>query len=127
MRRILYAAAFVLTPYSQSRVGWLSLLASIDAINNTKRRKPMFAWLLFGFLAVWTSDLAAQTYPSKPITLVVPYAPAGGTDVIARVVAEKLSANWGQPVIVENRPGANGTIGTANVARADPDGYTLVF
>lgn len=87
----------------------------------------MFAWLLFGFLAVWTSGLAAQTYPSKPITLVVPYAPAGGTDVLARAVAEKLSASWGQPVIVENRPGANGMIGTANVARADPDGHTLVF
>ena len=73
----------------------------------------MFAWLLFGFLTVWSSGLAAQTYPSKPITLIVPYAPGGGTDVLARTVSQKLSANWGQPVIVENRPGANGMMARA--------------
>jgi tripartite-type tricarboxylate transporter receptor subunit TctC len=93
----------------------------------TKGGKLMFAWLLFGFLTVWTSGLAAQTYPSKPITLIVPYSPGGGTDVLARTVAQKLSANWGQPVIVENRPGANGMIGSASVAKAAPDGYTLAM
>jgi tripartite-type tricarboxylate transporter receptor subunit TctC len=93
----------------------------------TKGGKLMFAWLLFGFLTVWASGLAAQTYPSKPITLIVPYSPGGGTDVLARTVAQKLSANWGQPVIVENRPGANGMIGSGSVAKAAPDGYTLAM
>jgi tripartite-type tricarboxylate transporter receptor subunit TctC len=71
--------------------------------------------------------LAAQTYPSKPITLIVPYTPGGGTDVLARTIGQKLSAKWGQPVIVENRPGANGMIGSASVAKAAPDGYTLAM
>ena len=67
----------------------------------------------------------AQDYPLRPITLVVPYPAGGGNDLIARVVAEKMSAALGQPMVIENRGGAGGSIATRQVARAEPDGYTL--
>jgi tripartite-type tricarboxylate transporter receptor subunit TctC len=70
---------------------------------------------------------AAQAWPAKQVTVVVSYPPGGDTDAIARVFAEKLSQRVGQPVVVENRPGASGTIGNAYVAKAAPDGYTLLF
>jgi tripartite-type tricarboxylate transporter receptor subunit TctC len=76
-------------------------------------------------LCLLSAAAAAQTYPSKPITLIVPFTPGSATDVVARLVGEKLNAAWGQPVIVENRAGAGGTIGIAQTARAEPDGYTL--
>jgi tripartite-type tricarboxylate transporter receptor subunit TctC len=68
----------------------------------------------------------ADDFPSRPITLVVPYPAGGGNDLIARVVAEKMSATLGQPIVIENRGGAGGTIATRQVARAAPDGYTLL-
>ena len=67
----------------------------------------------------------AQAYPTKPVTIVVPYAAGGATDVIARMVGQKLSDKWGQPVIVNNRPGAGTAIGAESVVRAPADGYTL--
>jgi len=70
---------------------------------------------------------SAQDYPNRPITLVVPYAAGGGNDVMARTVAEKMSRTLGQQIVVENRAGAGGTIATRQVARAAPDGYTLVI
>jgi tripartite-type tricarboxylate transporter receptor subunit TctC len=69
---------------------------------------------------------SAQTYPDRPVKVIVPFAPAGPTDVIARIVADKLSANLGKQFYVENRPGAGGNTGTAAVATASPDGYTLL-
>jgi tripartite-type tricarboxylate transporter receptor subunit TctC len=69
----------------------------------------------------------AQTYPGKPISLVVPYPPGGASDVVARLVGQKLSEIYGQPVIIENKPGANGNIALEMVARANPDGYTLLM
>ena len=69
----------------------------------------------------------AQTYPDKPIRLVVPFPPGGPADLIARVISEKMSAQFGQPVIVDNRPGANTMIGAETVAKAPPDGYTLLL
>ena len=68
----------------------------------------------------------AQEYPTRPVRVVVPYAPGGGTDVLSRAIGERLQAALGQPVVIENRPGANGAIGSEVVAKAPPDGYTLV-
>ena len=82
--------------------------------------------LLWGFIFI--VPLAnGQTYPNKPIKIIVPYAPGGGNDVLARLFAPSLSQNLRQSVIVENRPGAGGTTGTASVAKADPDGYTILI
>lgn len=68
----------------------------------------------------------AQTYPNKGLRLVSPYAPGGGTDILARLIGQKLAEAFGQPVVVENRPGAGGTIGTEIVTRAPADGYTIM-
>src|SRR4029078_4882497 len=80
--------------------------------------------LLLGLLA---AAAPAQDYPSRPITLVVPYAAGGGNDVMARIVGEKMSKTLGQQVVIENRPGAGGSTATRQVAKAAPDGYTLVI
>src|SRR3954467_998767 len=72
-------------------------------------------------------NVYAQAYPSKPIRFVVPYAPGGNTDILARLIGQKLSEAWGQQVIIDNRPGAAGTVGAELVARAPADGYTLIM
>src|SRR5579871_5510443 len=69
----------------------------------------------------------AQDYPDRPVTIVVPFAPGGGTDILGRLVADRLERSFGRPFIVENRPGAGSTTGAAFVARANPDGYTLLM
>ncbi len=71
--------------------------------------------------------IAAEAYPAKPIRIVVAYTPAGTTDILARAIGQKLTEAWGQSVIVDNRPGANGNIGTEYAAKATPDGYTLLM
>ena len=76
-------------------------------------------------LALALSFAQAQDYPSRPIRIVVPYPAGGSADLLPRIFAEKLGAKWGQPLLVENRPGAGGNIGAEFVYRADPDGYTL--
>ncbi|HZO01422.1 MAG TPA: tripartite tricarboxylate transporter substrate binding protein [Burkholderiales bacterium] len=81
--------------------------------------------VLFFLAAVLSSAAWAQTYPSKPIKIIVPFTPGSATDVMARIVGERLNAAWGQPVVVENKAGAGGTIGIRDTARSDPDGYTL--
>lgn len=68
----------------------------------------------------------APGYPNKPIRIIVPFTAGSATDIMARIVGEKFTAKWGQPVVVENKPGAGGTLGAAQVAKADPDGYTLL-
>ena len=92
--------------------------------------KTIAQLLLLGCLTVvglGAPPADAQTYPTRPVRLVVPYPPGTATDVLARTVADKLRDAWGQAVVVENQPGANGTIATASVARAAPDGYTLIM
>ena len=69
----------------------------------------------------------ADKYPEKPIKIIVPFAPGGSVDILARVIGQKLTENWRQPVIVESRPGAGTMIGTQAAAKADPDGYTLII
>ncbi len=71
--------------------------------------------------------LAQQTFPAKPIRFVVPFPPGGSTDLVARLVGQKLSASWGQQVVVDNRPGGSTVIGTDAVAKAPPDGYTILL
>ena len=78
-------------------------------------------------LCLMPAGKAAEAYPAKPVTIVVPYAPGGQGDVMARIVGERLSVAFKQPVIVENRPGASATLGTKRVVDAAPDGYTLLM
>jgi tripartite-type tricarboxylate transporter receptor subunit TctC len=88
-----------------------------------------FAWVgaLLGVALACTTPLQAEEFPSKPIKLIVPYAAGGGTDIVARIVAQKLQDKWGPAVIVENRAGAGGNVGAEAVFTAPPDGYTLLF
>ena len=69
----------------------------------------------------------AQDYPGKPVRMVVGFPPGGGTDVVARILAPKLSELLGQPLVIENRPGATGTAAAAMVAKSPPDGYTIMM
>ena len=69
----------------------------------------------------------AASFPTKPVTLVVPFTASSGSDIIARIIGPALIARWGQPVVVENKPGASGNLGAAYVAKAAPDGHTLLM
>src|SRR5512138_2019415 len=77
--------------------------------------------------ALFAGSLQAQTYPSRPLHFVVPFPVSGATDILARVIAAKLQDALGQPVPVDNKPGAGGTIGSAFVAKSAPDGYTILM
>src|SRR5260221_1764594 len=93
-----------------------------DAMNSLQ-----YAWLAGLLLAAsaWAQD-PAPGYPGRPIRVIVPFPAGGAADALPRIVGERLAARWGQPVVVENRAGASGSIGAEAVARADPDGYTLL-
>lgn len=92
------------------RMPWMFLLARVIAM---------------AVLVVPSAAGFAQDYPNKPIRLVVPYPPGSGTDIVGRLLAQRMSENLGQQVYVDNRPGAGATIGTTAVAKAAPDGYPM--
>ena len=83
--------------------------------------------MAFALLSASPTLALAQQFPVKPIRFIVPYTPGGGTDLVARTIAQKLTTAWNQQVIIENRPGAQGSVGTAAAAKSAPDGYTIVL
>src|SRR5262245_38741208 len=91
------------------------------------RRKFLHLAASAALLPAVSHSTWAQTYPSRPVRIIVPYAPGGAPDIVARVMAQWLSERLGQPFVIENRPGAGGNTGTEAVVRAAPDGYTLLF
>src|SRR5262245_3224862 len=97
---------------------------------HAKRRAPIALVIILSFslagLAFAAATAAAQTYPDRRITLIVPYTAGSGFDFAGRTVGQKLSDRWGQPVIIDNKPGASGDIGAEAVANAEPDGYTIL-
>src|SRR5215213_7391199 len=96
----------------------------LTATGSLMRRLTSLTYILA--LAAFSGAMA-QDYPSRPVTIVVPQAAGGANDILGRILAQQLSQRLGQPFVVENRPGANGNIGTAAVAKAARDGYTLLF
>ena len=91
------------------------------------QRRWLIQALPAGLAALALPSARAQSFPSKPVRLVVPFAPAGIADILGRLIAEPLGALWGQPVVVDNRAGASGHIGAQQVAQAAPDGHTLMI
>lgn len=91
------------------------------------RKRAALVLGLAGALLAATPWAAANTYPSKPVRLVVPFPPGGSTDIVARIVVQKFSEKLGQNVFIDNKGGASGMIGTAEATRAEPDGYTLLI
>jgi tripartite-type tricarboxylate transporter receptor subunit TctC len=104
-----------------------SLLGRLDrSAFGPDRRRPLNTWVFSALLALGTAA-SAQDYPSKPIRMVVGFPPGGGTDVVARILAPRMSELLGQPIVIENRPGATGTVAAGQVAKAPPDGYTIMM
>ena len=98
--------------------------------NIFSRRRLSVAFALASLLATSTSVVSADApagYPARPVSIVVPFAPGGATDIIGRLLADELKKRWGKPIVVENRAGAGGGIGTEYVAKAKADGYTLLL
>eukprot|EP01031_Cornospumella_fuschlensis_P025767 gene25767-biopygen21805 len=97
-------------------------------MTKTFTRRMAVASLSLALLGAGTAQAQAQTaYPSQPIKFIVPYPAGGATDVLARMVAQKMQDSWQQTVVVENKPGAGGTIGNNLVAKAPADGHTVLF
>jgi tripartite-type tricarboxylate transporter receptor subunit TctC len=87
----------------------------------------ILCWTATALIGLTSAAASAQSYPTKPVRMIVGFPPGGGTDVVARVISQKLSEWYGQSVVVENRPGATGTIGADLIAKSAPDGYNLIM
>src|SRR5207247_5549295 len=98
-----------------------------DWLRGQVEEKNMRSFCFSMLLALLSGYTFAQAYPSRPIHLVVPFPASGPTDIITRAVGQKLSEVVGQPVVIDNRPGAGGAIGSEAVARSAPDGYTILM
>src|SRR5688572_1892987 len=107
------------------RASSTSSRSAVPSPNSSNRGSTMTRFLLLPLLLA-VSLVQAQPWPQKPVRVIVPFAPGGASDLMPRIVAEKLTAIWGQPVLMENRPGAAGNIGMEAGAKSAPDGYTLV-
>ena len=115
--------------------GWMRWCSRSRAINNVPKAQlssgnvvMLFRAFLIALACAFTALPArADVYPDRPIRMIVPFAPGGGTDVLARIIAQKLYEKWGQPVVIDNQPGASGGIGTRAAMNAAPDGYTLLM
>jgi tripartite-type tricarboxylate transporter receptor subunit TctC len=107
------------TPFKKSKK------EEVQSMSTTSRTVHVICCVVF--LCCLASTVLAQDYPSKPIRLVVPYPPGGSTDIVARIIGQKLTESWGQPVVIDNRAGASGIIGSELVAKAPPDGYTVLL
>ena len=98
-------------------------------MTSSRSSKPQrwLAALALGLLTVAAhAQTPEQSYPNKPLRLIVPFAAGGASDILARIVGKKLTENWGQPVVVENKVGGNAQIGASYVAKSEADGYTLL-
>ncbi len=98
-----------------------------DALRRYSRRAALGAMATSLLALVIASPAGAQAYPSKPITAIIPFAPGNANDVVGRIVLDQIQRQLGQPIVIENRPGAGGTTGVGFVARSNPDGYTLLW
>src|SRR5262245_21431903 len=90
-----------------------------------RRNEMMLVRLLVAVFALALATAHAQTYPAKSVRIIVPFSPGGATDIVTRILGQKLNEAWGQTVVVDNRAGASGNIGAELAAKAPPDGYTL--
>src|SRR2546428_4714149 len=86
-----------------------------------------WTFVLLAAAAAFATQAIAQSYPTKPVHVIISFTPGSSTDIVGRIVMQKVSEMWGQPVVPENRAGAGGSIGSAVVAREGPDGYTLLI
>jgi tripartite-type tricarboxylate transporter receptor subunit TctC len=105
-----------------------AFVQSSRRFGNRSMRVSLLRWCAIAVLGGLAGLIhaQAQSYPNKPIRYIVPFAPGGSTDLLARLVAQKLQEAWGQPVVVDNRPGAGGAIGAEAAAKSPPDGYTII-
>src|SRR6516164_8021497 len=95
--------------------------------NNGMLAKPTFLCAIVAVACAASGIASAQTFPNRPIRIVVGFAPAGPADVMARLIGQRLTSILGQSIVIDNRPGAGGTIGARAVAESEPDGYTLLL
>lgn len=109
--------------------GGTDIIGRVTAQKRIKIASPLvkraFSFIVFVLSLIFAANPSAQNYPAKPVRMVVPFAPGGGTDTVARVIGQKLAEIWPYPVVIDNRAGAGSMIGTEITARAAADGYTI--